>query len=85
MKNTKDMAIKCLDTLYNSTNQSEVDKTMYDRLIKYIEQFDMSQVKETKIYKDLELEWFHEKQMCEIYKARLRKIDNILTGRFDRD
>lgn len=77
------MEIKYLDALYNSTSQTELDKTMYNKLKKYIEQNDIENVKETKEFKDMERQWFLENQMCRIYKARLRKINNIITGRHD--
>ena len=77
------MAEKCLETLYNATNQSEIDKNMYKNLKGFIEQCEITKVKETKEYQELERQWFLENQLCRIYKARLKKIDNIITGRFD--
>lgn len=83
MKIGREIAEKCLETLYNATNQNEIDKNMYKNLKEFIEQCEIAKVKETKEYKELERQWFLENQMCRIYKARLRKIDNIITGRYD--
>ena len=82
---TKDVILDYLETLYNSTGQTEVEKVMYDKIKKFIEQCEIPNVKETKEYKQLERQWFLENQLCNIYKARLKKIDNIITGRYDRN
>ena len=58
---------------------------MYDKIKKFIERCEIPNVKETKEYKQLERQWFFENQLCNIYKARLKKIDNIITGRYDRN
>jgi hypothetical protein len=83
MNNGKEMAMKCLDTLYNATGQSPVDKTMYNQLKKFLENSNIPNIKETKEYQDMERQWFLENQLCRIYKARLNKINNIITGRYD--
>lgn len=83
MKISKEMARECLKTLYNLEGNSQNGKIMYDNLMKYIEENEPENIKETKEFKDMERQWFLENQLCRIYKARLKKIDNIITGRFD--
>ena len=80
---TKETAIKYLETLYNSTSQSEVDKAMYDGIKKYIDKSEVTNVKETKEYEDMERQWFFEHQLCDIYKNRVRKAASILGGKYD--
>ncbi len=75
---SKEMALKCLDALYNSTNQSQVDKTMYNALKTYVENSETSDLKKRKEYQDLEREWFYENQLRNIYKRKLDKILAIL-------
>lgn len=80
---TKETAIKYLETLYHSTSQSEVDKAMYDGIKKYIDKSEVTNVKETEEYLNMERQWFFEHQLCDIYKNRVRKAATILGGKYD--
>ena len=79
----KEMAINLLDALYNSTSQTEIDKAMFDKLKKYIEKSEITNVKETEEYKNMERQWFFEHQLCDIYKNRVKKASIILNGKYD--
>ena len=83
MKISKEMATECLKTLYNLEGNSQNGKIMYDNLMRYIEENEPENIKETKEFLDMERQWYLADQLCRIYKARLKKIDNIITGRFD--
>lgn len=84
MEITKDNAKECLETLYTMEGKTASAKVLYDNLNRYIEQTDVSNVKETKEYKDMERQEYLANQLCAIYKARLKKIDNIIAGRYDK-
>lgn len=80
---TKETAIKYLEALYNSTSQTQVDKAMYDGIIKYIEQSEVTNIKETKEYLDMERQWYLAQQLCDIYKNRVKSAATILSGKYD--
>ena len=83
MKQSKETILKYLEALYIVTSQTPADKAMYDNITRFINDFEQINPKETKEYKELEKQWFLENQLCKIYKARLNKINNIITGRYD--
>jgi hypothetical protein len=83
MHNAKEMAFKCLDTLYNATGQTPVDKTMYNELKKFLENSNIADIKQTEEYLKMENQLFVAKQLNEIYKIRINRAATILSGRKD--
>lgn len=83
MKQNKETILKYLEALYIVTGQTPADKAMYNNIVRFINDCEQINPKETKEYKELERQWFLENQLCRIYKARLNKINNIITGRYD--
>ena len=83
MQNAKEMALKCLDTLYNATGQTTVDKTMYNELKKFLENSNIADVKQTEEYLKMESQLFLAQQLNDIYKNRIDKAAIILSGRKD--
>ena len=82
MNTTKEQAKEYLKALYNATGQTEVDETLYDRVLKYIENTGTD--KESKEYKDMERQWYMADQLCKIYKNRVRRAASILSGNYDK-
>ena len=97
-EHTKDMAIECLETLFNSSGQTQIDRNMYNYLKGFIEQKDeVKVVKNEGVLRDLRKRFLEQDEeitklkrqlelqmeLANLYKSRVKKAFAILKGNND--